>query len=275
MDTAMSQASLPPGQRYDMPPSFGPSVAPDVEHGFDLHGSTIEFATAREAVAPLMPRWFKPDTEPLVAIGYRHMIGMDWMGGRNYRLITVRISAQIEIDGVETPLPFTPVIWESDYAPVVSGRELMGAPKLLGDIPEVPEVGIDHDFVCREYDARLFEGRVTELQELPEQAVARTNAAQDENAFSVGYWKVIPGPGDITDADYPVGIRMTTPFQRMWKGRGELHWERPQRHEAPYSSRIIETLRALPCLSDVRASAFHAAGCTLYRNRSRRLDIPQ
>ena len=270
----MGNATLRPGQRYDMPPGFGPSVAPDLEAGFDLHGSNVEFETTVDAAEALMPRWFRATPRPTVSIGYRHMIGMSWMGGRNYRLIAIRVSAVCEFDGTERPAPFSLVIWESDYAPVVAGREFMGAPKLVAEIPEVPAVDADHVIECSEYGSQLLRASVTGLREVPADIVQRADRAQREAAVTSAYWKYIAGPGGTVDADYPVGIRMDTPLVAMWKGTGEINFATPTRTQAPYSSAIVARLAELPRLSPVTASAFKAARCKLFRGQTRRLDLP-
>ena len=267
----MGRAILKPGNRYDMPPGFGPSIAPSVETGYDLDGSAVEFETTVEALEPFLPEWFTPTARPIVSIGYRHMIGMSWMGGRNYRIVNVRVTSQCAVDGTLQNVPFCLVIWESDYAPVVAGRELMGAPKLVADIPEIAAVGENHTFVCREYESTLLRAQVMELTELPREEVARASATQRSNPISVGYWKYIPGVDGKPDANYPVGISMDTPFVRMWKGKGAVEFGAPSAKEAPYSRHIISKLAGLPRVSDVTSSAFQAKNCTLFRERTRRL----
>lgn len=268
----MGSAHLDSNFRYDMPPGFGRSVAPDLETGYDLHGIDVEFETSPEAVDALMPVWFRPVPKPRISIGYRHMIGMKWMGGRNYRLISIRVRSLCRFDGAEREVPFCLAIWESDYAPVMAGRELMGAPKLVADIPEVPDVGADHGFVCREYEAELIRASASGLTEVPAGEVARANEALRSQPVTVAYWKHVPGPGGTVDADYPVGIRMDTPIVRMWRGRGAFEFMKPSAVEAPYSSHIVARLADLPCLSEVGASSFRAENCTLYRGETRRLD---
>ena len=266
----MGSATLEPETRYEMPPGFGPSVAPDVEDGFDLHGTTVEFETTPEALAPLLPRWFRPTPRPVISFGYRHMRGMRWMGGRDYQILRVGVSVICDCSGDPTPNNFGLVLWESDCAPILAGRELMGAPKLFGTIPVIEVGGEDHAFECREYAATLVRGRTFDLRALSEAEVAAKRAQQEKSW--VYYWKYIPGVGAEPDADYPVAIKLLTPFTRMWQGRGELELGSPSATEAPYSQRIVQRLAALPRRSEPTSSAWHAAGCSLFRNQTRRLD---
>ncbi|MFC5817563.1 acetoacetate decarboxylase family protein [Nonomuraea harbinensis] len=268
----MGGVELTPGVRYDMPAAFGPSVAPDVEEGFDIRGSEIFFETSPEAVEALLPRWFRPAERPVVSVCYRHMIRMGWMGGRDYRLVTFRVTTHC--DAVEgSPVnPYSWVIWESDCAPVLAGRELMGSPKLFADIPVARAGGEDHEFTCHEYEALLVRGRLHGLREVSRPELdAALERMREARSY---YWKYIPGPGGTVDADYPVAIRMDIPYVQMWKGAGELELNVPTAVEAPYSSKIMAALAALPRLSQLTASSWHAVDCKLFRGETRRLDLP-
>jgi hypothetical protein len=267
----VKHAELRAGVRYDMPPGFGPSVAPEIETDFDVHNSTVEFETSAEAVSELMPRWFVPPSRPRIAVTYRRMIGMAWMGGRDYQIVSVRVTSTYTGDPEQVVRPFALVIWESDYAPVVAGRELMGAPKLVADIPPVEIGGHDHGFECREYDTVLVSGRVHDLTPVGEEQVARRRSAAA--AGGSYFWKFIPGPGNVPDADYPVRISMTTPFVRMWEGQGELEWGTPSVAQAPYSAKVVERLSSLPRRSDISTTVWHAEACILSRKDTVRLDI--
>ena len=267
----MKHAELRAGVRYDMPPGFGPSVAPEIETDFDVHNSTVEFETSAEAVSELMPHWFVPSERPRIAVTYRRMIGMAWMGGRDYQIVSVRVTSTYTGDSEQVVRPFALVIWESDYAPVVAGRELMGAPKLVADIPPVELGPDDHGFECREYGTALVRGRVHGLTPVAEEEVARRRSAAA--AGGSYFWKFIPGPGGVPDADYPVRISMTTPFVRMWQGQGELEWGTPSATEAPYSARIVERLSRLPRQSDISTTVWHAESCILSRKDTVRLDV--
>jgi acetoacetate decarboxylase len=268
--STMGAFQLQHGVRYDMPPSFGPSVAPDTETGFDVHGTNVDFDTDRDAVEALLPQWFRATAKPVVTVGYRHMRNMAWMGNRDYRIVSVSVSAEIDVRGVTETSGFALVLWESDYAPVMAGRELMGSPKLLGDIP-TQAVGPDgHDFLLREYDATLIRGRVSDLVALDDEEIAQRREAQKRaRGF---FWKYIPGMDGTADVDYPVAITMHTPFVRMWRGRGEVEFCTPTATEAPYSSKVLAVLSQLPRLSEVRGLSWHAEGCTLFRSETARLD---
>lgn len=87
--------------------------------------------------------------------------------------------------------PYVIAIWESDCAPILAGRELMGAPKLFGTIPPTEICGFDHGFTCHEYDALLVRGSLSNLSEIPADKVAHASErAKDARGW---YWKHIRG----------------------------------------------------------------------------------
>lgn len=269
----MGSAELARGVRYDMPAVFGSSVAPDIEEGFDIQGSEITFETAPEAVEPLLPRWFRPTESPIVSVCYRHMIRMAWMGGRDYRLVTVRVTTHCDALEGSPVNPYSWVIWESDCAPILAGRELMGSPKLFANIPAASVGGDDHEFTCHEYDAPLVRARLFGLQDVtPEELEAALEQMRTARSY---YWKYIPGPGGTVDADYPVAIRMDIPYVKMWKGSGDVELHVPTTAEAPYSSKIMAALARLPRLSEPTAASWHAVSCKLFRGETQRLDVPE
>ena len=82
----MGHAELEPDVRYDMPPGFGPSVSPDVESDFGLDGSTVELETTPEALAPLLPKWFRPTPRLALRLRRRHLTRTAACNGRPNRL---------------------------------------------------------------------------------------------------------------------------------------------------------------------------------------------
>ncbi len=264
--------TLQPGERYDMPVAFGVSAAIPVSAGFQTYTSTLTFATESDALVRLMPRWFQPAGDPLVSVTYTRMVGMDWMGGRDYNIVSVGTPA-IYVGGPEEVRGrYTLAIWESDCAPILAGRELMGSPKLFGQIPDVDVTEPEFTFSCREYDALLVEGTLHDLAEVPAEQLATLTAA---GRNSVGLnWKYLPGLDGVPDADYPTALYMSTPYDWARRGAGSVRFGTPSDAEAPYSGKIARALAKLPLLALRDALALHASGCALFRSKTRRLDRP-
>jgi hypothetical protein len=264
--------TLQPGERYDMPAAFGASAAIPVSAGFQTYTATLTFATEPDALVRLMPRWFQPAGDPLVSVTYTRMIGMDWMGGRDYNIVSLGTPAVYVGGPEEVRGRYTLAIWESDCAPILAGRELMGSPKLFGQIPDVDVTEPEFTFSCREYDALLVEGTLHDLADLSAEQLAPLTAA---GRNSVGLnWKYLPGPDGVPDADYPTALYMSTPYDWARRGAGSVRFGTPSDAEAPYSGKIARALAKLPLLELRDALALHASGCALFRSKTRRLDRP-
>src|SRR6266704_3560737 len=264
--------TLRPGARYDMPVAYGASAAIPVSQGFQTYTATLTFRTEAGALTRLMPRWFAPAGDPLVSVGYTRMAGMEWMGGRDYNIVSVGTPA-VSVGGPdEVRGRYTLAIWESDCAPILAGRELMGSPKLFGQIPDVDVTAPEFSFSCAEYDALLVEGTLHDMSELTSEQLAPLTAAGRE---SVGLnWKYLPGLDGEPDADYPTALYMSTPYDWARRGSGSVRFGTPSDAEAPYSGKIARALAKLPLLELRDAVALHASGCVLYRNKTSRLARP-
>lgn len=261
---------LKPGVRYDMPAAFGPSAAVPVTRGYRVVGVSVPFLTERGAVARFLPRWFEPAERPLVTVTYQRCLGMDWMGGRNYNIVSVYLA----VNGVglerEISAPYGLVIWESDAAPVVSGREYMGTPKIHARIPDLEIPAPSLTFECAEYDATLVRGEITGMARVEDQErLAQLNRAGEEICRL--HWKYIPGLEGEPDADYPVAMYTRATYTEVWEGEGAIEFGTPDRIEAPYSAAIGAALAELPVLERHRAVATVASGVDMFRDRTERL----
>jgi hypothetical protein len=258
-------------KRYDMPVPYGPSVASDVEEGFETYTSAITYTTYRDAIAPLLPGWFEPADEPTVTFNYTRMVGMKWMGGRNYNIVSVSTNAICTIEDAPPVGSYCLAIWESDAAPILAGREYMGSPKLMANIADADVFADNFSFRCREYDAMLIEGSVRDVAEMgADELETIADAGQEAVGFN---WKYIPGLNGEPDANYPTALYMRFTYERGARGSGEIKFGSPNDQEAPYSAKIIRVLGELPLIDQVGAVSLYSSYSYLFRERTRRLDV--
>ncbi len=259
-----------PAARYDMPVAFGPSAAPAVSAAFQTHTASITHRTTKDAVRALMPGWFEPADEQIIAVAYTRMIGMEWMGGRNYNIVNVNVNA-VCVAGAEPVVGrYTLAIWESDCAPIIAGREVMGSPKLFGTIADVDIFADEFAFRCDEYDAMLIGATASAMRPLTADELAPIAAA---GRHSIGLnWKYIPGLDGEPDASYPTALYMAHRYERGRRGQGTISFGTPTDAEAPYSAKIVRVLAKVPLLEHVDTVALHSTSSTLFRDRTRRLD---
>jgi acetoacetate decarboxylase len=206
----------------------------------------------------------------MVTVSYSRMIGMEWMGSRSYNLLSIRVSATCPVSGDDLVAPYVLAVWETDCAPILAGRELMGAPKLSATIGDFDVEGPEYSVDCCEYGSLLVRTDFHGMCELP---ATETGALAAAGAKSLSYlWKYIPGLESGPDADYPVVIEMALPIRKAWKGTATTTFGTPSDVEAPFSARIVRTLAQLPVLEPLDAVATWAPGSSLFRDRTRRLD---
>lgn len=257
--------------RYDMPVAFGPSVAPPVEEGFQTYTTAVTYATTKDAIASLLPQWFEPADQQTVTVTYTRMVNMKWMGGRNYNIVNV--GANVGCIAGDEPFDgrYTLAIWESDCAPVLAGREYMGSPKLIADIPDVDVFATEFAFRCHEYDAPLIEATIRDMRAMTAEELAPIVESGRE---VVGLnWKYIPGLDGEPDVSYPTALYMQFTYERGARGQGDVTFASPTDAEAPYSAKILRALGKVPLLEHVDTVSLYSSYSYLFRDRTRRLDV--
>jgi hypothetical protein len=63
------------------------------------------------------------------------LLNLGWLAGRGYNIVAVRVPVTLMTSTGERDYVFTPVLWESEADPVLTGREELGSPKLFANIP--------------------------------------------------------------------------------------------------------------------------------------------
>ena len=233
-----------PGRRYDMPVPFGPSLIPDVSAG--QHGLTagVSYLTTKDAVVPLLARWYEPADDPVVTVYYLKLMNLDWLHGRSYNVVGVHVSAVFRDEHEVIAAPFSLVTWENDANPIISGREFLGTPKLYGEIPDVPVGEPELGFSCSEYGCPILRADLRNLRERTMPELAELNRVG--GTYLRLLWKYIPGPGGVPDADYPTVLHQQAEYERAWVGEGEAAFLGCTPAQAPMSSRVVARLAVLP-----------------------------
>lgn len=233
-----------PGVKYDMPPVFGPSPFPDRSTFDSVTMVSTSFVTTLAAASVLVPHHFRLPNEPVVTISRMTYDGVDYLGGRGYHELTVGISAIGDDAGHDVVAPYMPVVWISDSAALIAGREHLGYAKLGAALPPVVAGDGWRSFEVAEYGTRLLRGRVDELVPLASERLERVRRAS--TTTTVLGWKYVAGLHGRPDADYPTAIRMSFDWSAGWGGVGGVTFDAPTPVEAPFSSRIVSALAALP-----------------------------
>jgi hypothetical protein len=236
------------GQPYIMPAHFGsPTEGWDgtVAHYEDNTATTILYVTEREAVEPLLPPGFIAEDPPVVAVTHVMCRGVDFMAGGGYNLVAINVSARFEGKRDKAEGNFALVLWENSFMPILAGREILGAPKLMADIPDAWMRDDKKGFAVSENGTMLLEGEVSGLTKLDDDGL-KAVVAQMEGKIWMG-WKYFPSC-DFSKADvsYATALPADGELREAWMGQGTVTFHEVTWEKAPMSSRIINTLRALP-----------------------------
>lgn len=258
-----------PGVKYDMPAVFGPSLLPDLTTFGEVGMVSISYVTTAEAAAPLVPHHFRVPDEPVVTFSRMTYDKVDYLGGRGYQELTVGIGVVCDTDGGEVRGSYMPVVWIDDAAALIAGREFMGYAKIGADLPPVVVDGDRRSFEVGEYGTPLLRGQVEGVTALDDERLegARKAAA----STTVLGWKYIAGPGGIVDADYPTSISLSFSWSAACSGQATIAFDAPSATEAPFSSRIVAALAALPVVKYRRAFVADGSG-VIDRAATRRLE---
>jgi acetoacetate decarboxylase len=240
-----------PSSRYDMPVLFGPSLMPDETRVSCAEAIVIPFETTREAAARLLPCHFQVAERPIVSVSRIDYHDVDYLGGRGYREVVISVAASFDDAGVRIDAAFAPVLWVSEVAALIGGREYMGLAKLPAEMDEVKVQGDTRCFACTEYGASLISGEVRGMTRLSGDKLERVRqGASEVRTFG---WKYIPSAAGLPDADYPLVNSMRWDYERAWSGDGQVTFHDPDSQAAPLSSRVLAVLRELPILGWRRA----------------------
>jgi hypothetical protein len=261
----MMAVRLDVGKRYDMPASFGPSMVPEQTEVSRAEALVLTTPTIRSAVERLVPSHFQVPDDPVLTIAHMAYHGVDYLGGRSYNEIVVSVSASFSgADGaVDASLALA--LWVDQPGALISGREFMGLPKILGRISDLDEA---MRFTCAEYEAPVIEGGASDLVAFAPERLAKLNArAEEVRTFG---WKYVAAAGGGSDVDQPLINVMRWRYERAWSGRGDFRFMLRSFAEAPMSAAVIKGLATLPLGGAVRA--FRGVGrATIDRSATRRL----
>ena len=235
-------------QPYIMPAHFGSVTTGwdgDVAHYEDNTALIILYTAERDAVSALLPPGFVATDPPIISVNYVMCRGVDFMAGGGYNLVAVNVSAKFEGRRDQVQGSFALVLWENDFMPIVVGREILGVPKLMAEIPDAWMRDGKRGFSLSENGTLLLEGEVSDLQK-PSDEVVTAIGAQIASETWMG-WKYIPSC-DLRGADVSnaTALPAKVNLREVWIGQGEVAFHEVAWEKAPMSSRIVNALRELP-----------------------------
>ena len=217
----------------------------------------VVYRTDREMIQKLLPPGFIAKDPGIISICFAECRGIDYMAGGGYNLVCV--DADVEFRGKRDYAEgsYALVLWMDKFYPILLGRELLGAAKLMADIPDAFVYNNETvSFYAAEEGTRLLEGKLWNFREKTKEQI-EADAKAGEGKCWLGY-KYFPSV-DLNGADVSYATYLPTEnvTKRAWKCdgdfrfMGDIEWT-----HAPLSWNVANTLAKLPIYEIVDAEAW-------------------
>jgi acetoacetate decarboxylase len=189
---------------------------------------------------------------PEVQVAFNQLTEINWLGGGHYNLVMVSVPARFsgKKDHVDAAYPL--VVWENRTAPILTGREQTGVPKIFADIEDL-HVYQPHYATSISYEGNTFlsmtfdaGGQVTgkELERMKDQI----------RTLDLLGWRYIPkvgGPG--ADLSQFIHFPQWMEAEKVHTGKGTLQWTELSVMQNPRQYHIIKALASLPVKKEGRS----------------------
>lgn len=234
-----------PKKEYLMPANFGPWRAVEVGHYSQITQITVSYVTDKDKLAKLLPKPFEPADNPTVSYTLQVCNGCDFLAGRGYNLITVDLAAVFTGKKDHLQGGYASVLWESDTYPIILGRELLGAPKIYGQIPDPSFDKGTWRFSCSEYGNKMLDAEIKNLQPLSDEMCKQASDASGNGNWML--WRYLPKMGlKGSEVSYPTVVKSKAVIHKAWIGEGTIKLYQVTFEQAPISHQIIKGLKNLP-----------------------------
>jgi hypothetical protein len=250
---------LEPGEMYRMPTHFGPRTGPrrgpDGQR-FECVDSpkttavSLSFLSDPAQLDALLPPGFALSGEPLVSVTALYQKDIEWLAGRGYNILGVRIPAVFTGQRDNVAGNFLAVLWENLADPIITGREELGYAKVFAELPK-PEVDADtetYSLTASWLGFRFFDMTVTcPTLQTEDEIEAYLSAQTSEGDL---HYKYMPRTGDWGDADVacithspakPTNLRI----RDRLIGEGALQFHHARWEDMPTQYNIVNALSEL------------------------------
>jgi len=262
-----------------MPAHFGSpafkrleNVMPGTSLYDDVTVISINYLTDEELLTSYLPLPFELDGPPIVTVTYTMNRDISWLGGRDYNIISVTVQAAYPAASGPVSGSYALVLWEDLAAPILTGREQQGIPKIYGQIEDYRTFRGTWSTTLSNNGHLMLQMQASDLVAMPTDAFAmfRKERAQ---ANLLG-WKYIPGePGNKETgpvASYATQFPVSYDYREAWTATGDLTWHRRTWEELPTQAHIVNALKALPIV-EITECLVAKTSLTLHSGRVKRL----
>ncbi len=228
-----------------MPPHFGGDV-------FDTSQRARQKATMLsmtfETDRAELERYIPEELEllaPEVQVSLNQLTEINWLAGGHYNLVGVTAPVRFTGDGDRIDAMYDLVVWENRTAPILTGREQTGVPKIFADIEDL-HILRPHFATSVSYEGNTF----LEMAFEAGSPLAGKDLEQAKLLFksldSIG-WRYIPkvgAPG--ADLSHFILFPQAMEVESVYPGKGTLMWTELSVMQNPRQHHIIRALASLP-----------------------------
>jgi acetoacetate decarboxylase len=263
--------NLDPKKIHLMPLIMGPVADRTIGAKYEsVEMLSVQYKTDYDSVRALLPKGYVPADEPTVNIAFSFYDGVDFMAGKGYNVVFVVLAAKYQGKTDNLEGDYVLVILENDTVPIISGRELLGAPKIYADISS-PEVLTDKSHRC---EANLWGHLLIGLEFGPMKKQNLVMRKMGSRMLSGRPWmthKYIPSLEGEPDADYPIANWSDAKIEELWLGKsGRIYLGDGGEEDIGVFRVVIDSIGSLPVQEISQVS--HWKGSQILRyDRSRRL----
>lgn len=228
---------------------------------------SASYETNKDAVAALLPLPFEPADDPVVTVYYARCPKCNFLAGGGYNMIGVDLATHF--DGKKDHLVgnYSVVLWEDNTNPVIRGRDLLGVPKLVADVPDFKRRGDTWKGFARDSGNLLLEVKVRRA--VPH---SRKDEEQISRAMKRDHWmgwKYIPNVnGKGAAVSHPTLIGRQFTVSRSWHGEGVATYGRLTHKQNPWHVDIVNALRKLK-VKEYRGGIVNVGSMTITRALNR------
>ena len=267
---------LKPGKMYMMPTHFGPMTGPRQGPGgevgafpLDRRRTTavsVRFLTEAGQLEPFLPPGFALDGEPVVEVFASYMTGIDWLAGRGYNVLGVRMPVVFEGKEERAAGPFLMVVWENLADPILTGREQLGFSKIWCELPEPVAFGGETRCSASWLGFRFLDIRLRRMEEADPQTAVPAPVPRGDNALTgMLHYKYVPKTGAWGEADAEYAVLSpdagpAAPPEAFYRGEGEVAFHRARWEDLPTQYMIVNALHELEIREYRGATMQHRVG---------------
>jgi len=245
-------------RRYMMPAHFGERPAGKASLDYlDVTTMVVSYRTDADRLQGYLPAPYEV-REPVLTVFYSKSREVEWLAGGGYNLLGVNAEVRFNGERDQVDGSYCLVLWEDDTDAIISGREILGIPKIFADIE-------DHKVLKGEWTttASLRGHKIVDMTLDGLTPVEPEPAAEMKQAMTASNWmgwKYIPNigrPGAALSHATLVPTRAMP--ERIWTASGTVEWHKLTWEQNPTQSHIANALADLPIVEYVAGLVYQGA----------------